>query len=229
MEEMDMKQALVVGATGLVGRHIVKELIKSNKYEEIHLLTRSKSLFSDHPKVKEHIIDFDFLDLKKHLFDQVSDVFIAIGTTMKKVKSQEQFIKVDYTYPLRIAEYATEAGADKILLVSSMGASRNSRFFYSRVKGTLEDQILMLNHPSVHIFRPSLLTGERFENRPGERAAEVVSKPLSFIFKGKLEKYVPVRGASVASVMVEVAQVDSKGIHVYESNLIHRLGEVLKK
>lgn len=222
-----MKQALVVGATGLVGRHVVKELINSEQYQEIHLLTRRRTVFSENPIVTEHLLHFDDLEGKKPLFEKVDEVFIALGTTMKEAQSQEKFIKVDFTYPLRIAELATECEVAKLFVVTAMGANRDSAFFYSRVKGKLEDRLILLNHPSLHILRPSLLIGERFEFRAGEKTAEWIARPLSFFLTGQLEKYKPVKGTTVAAVMREVAQIESYGTHIYESDLLSRLGEVL--
>ncbi|MCE7791372.1 NAD-dependent epimerase/dehydratase family protein [Salipaludibacillus sp. CUR1] len=223
-----MKKAAVAGATGLVGRHIVKELINSRKYDEIHILTRRRTPFFKHPLVREHIVSFEELEGIGPVFEEINDIFVALGTTMKQAKSHEEFIKVDYTYSLKIAELAKEYGADTFTVVSATGANRESRFFYNRVKGTLEEALISLNLPSLHIFRPSLLIGERYEFRAGEKSAEWLSKPLSIFMKGPLDKYKPVKGSYVAASMYAVAQKESRGLHIYESPLIQRLGKVLK-
>ncbi|WP_233254424.1 NAD(P)H-binding protein [Salipaludibacillus keqinensis] len=223
-----MKKALVAGATGLVGRHVVKELINSKKYDEIHLVTRRRTPFYKHPLVQEHLISFDELDQIDEVFEKVNDVFVTLGTTMKQAKSHQAFIKVDYTYPIKLAEMAKKYHTDRFLLVSAMGADRESRFFYNRVKGTLEEGLMTMKLPALHIFRPSLLIGERYEFRAGEKSAEWLSKPLSFFLIGSLKKFKPVKGSHVAASMYEVAQQDSPGTHIYESDQIRHLGHVLK-
>ncbi|WP_280771066.1 NAD(P)H-binding protein [Salipaludibacillus daqingensis] len=223
-----MKKAIVAGATGLVGRHVVKELINSQHYDEIHILTRRKSPFHKHPLVKEHLVQFDDLDEVDDVFKDVDDVFVTLGTTMKQAKTKEAFIKVDYTYPVKLAEKAKENGVDKFLVVTAMGADRDSRFFYNVVKGTLEERLINLELPSLHIFRPSLLIGERYEFRAGEKSAEWLSKPLSYVMKGKFKKYRPVKGSYVSAGMHAVAQKDTSGVHIYESDLINHVGHILK-
>ncbi|WP_416147839.1 NAD(P)H-binding protein [Salipaludibacillus sp. HK11] len=223
-----MKKALIAGATGLVGKHVVKELINSQHYDEIHILTRRSSPFHKHPLVQEHLVSFDELDEVDDVFQHVDDVFVTLGTTMKQAKTQEAFIKVDYTYPVKLAEKAVKHGVERFLIVTAMGASRNSRFFYNVVKGTLEERLINLEIPSLHIFRPSLLLGERYKVRTGEKSAELLSKPLSFLMRGRLEKYKPVKGSTVAAVMHEVAQQNSNGFHIYESDQMNYLGDILK-
>jgi len=223
-----MKKAVVAGATGLVGRHLVKELINSQHYDEIHILTRRRSPFHKHPLVTEHLVSFDDLDEINGVFEQVNDFFVTLGTTMKQAKTKEAFIKVDYTYPVKLAEKAKDHGADRYLIITAMGADRDSRFFYNVVKGTLEERLINLELPSLHIFRPSLLIGERYEFRAGEKSAEWLSKPLSYVMKGRLEKYRPVKGSYVAAAMHAVAQKNSGGVHIYESDQLNHLGEILK-
>ena len=222
-----MKKAVVVGATGLVGGHLVNELVNSGLYEKIHILTRRKTKFNIYPEVTEHMVDFDNLEAESALFHGVDDVFVTTGTTMKKAKSKKVFMKVDYTYPLRIAKLAKEAGATRFLIVSAIGSNPEAAFFYSSVKGKLENALVLLDLPSLHMFRPSLLTGKREDFRLGERAAEWFSKPLSLLFIGPYEKYKPVQGKYVAIAMYAVAQQKSSGAHIYESDKIRKLGKVL--
>lgn len=223
-----MKKAVIVGATGLVGRHVVKELINSQYYDEIHILTRRSSPFHKHPLVTEYLVNFDDLDEVDDVFEQADDVFVTLGTTMKQAKSKEAFIKVDYTYPVKLAEKAKSHGIERFLVITAMGADRDSRFFYNVVKGTLEERLINLELPSLHIFRPSLLLGERSEFRAGEKSAAWLSKPLSYLMKGRLDKYRPVQGSDVAATMHAVAQTNSLGTHIYESNQIIHLGHILK-
>ncbi|WP_257009684.1 NAD-dependent epimerase/dehydratase family protein [Evansella halocellulosilytica] len=221
-----MKKALIAGATGLIGKQLVRELIAGGYYSEVHILSRKQTSFNDQ-HVIEHVIDYDSLEQYDHLFESIDDVFICLGTTMKKAKTKKQFIKVDYVYPTKIAELSQKAGVKKLLVVSAIGSDRESRFFYNRVKGKLEEALVILNLPSLHIFRPSLLIGEREEFRLGEQAAAYFTAPVSFLLAGPLEKYKPVKGKDVAAVMRAVAQEESRGVHIYESDKIRHLGKVL--
>lgn len=223
-----LKRAIVAGATGLIGSHVVKELLNSNMYSEIHILTRRPTLFANNPAIYEHVIDFAELEDAEFLLRAEDDIFVTLGTTMKKAKSKETFMEVDYSYPLKLAELSKKQSAARFLIVSSMGADSDSRFFYSKVKGELEDSLIKLKLPSLHIFRPSLLLGERDEIRAGEKTAGLISQPLSFLPVGPFEKYKPLPGSHVAAVMYAVSQRESRGLHIYESDQIRHLGEVLK-
>ncbi|MFA9556430.1 NAD(P)H-binding protein [Evansella sp. AB-rgal1] len=222
-----MKKALVAGATGLIGELLVLELIRSGQYNEIRIITRRQTKYHDEHLVLEYIIDFDKIDQYDHLFHNIDDVFVCLGTTMKKAKSKKQFMKVDYTYPIAIGKLGLENDVKQYVIVSSIGADRDSRFFYSKVKGKTEEKLISMMLPSIHIFRPSLLVGDRGEFRLGEKAAELVGRPFSLLLIGPLEKYKPVKGTYLAKAMCTVAQEDSSGVHIYESDQILRLGKIL--
>lgn len=226
---IEIKKALVAGATGLVGRSLVYELLESGIYSEIRILARRKTEFSDKRGVQEHIIDFDELARHESILEGIDDVFVTLGTTMKKAETKDNFIQVDYTYPVQLAELAKQSGAKRFLIITAAGSDPKSPFFYSRVKGQLEEKLLSLGLPSLHIFRPSLLTGERDEFRLGEKAAEAASRKLSTLFRGPLEKYKPVEGRFVAAAMKAIAQEESSGTYLYESDKISDLGMHTKK
>ncbi|MDQ0257416.1 uncharacterized protein YbjT (DUF2867 family) [Evansella vedderi] len=222
-----MKKALVAGATGLIGKNVLVELVQSGSYDEIRIVTRRKTNI-DQPIVKEYVIDFDQLEKHSELLHGVEDVFVCLGTTMKKAKSKKKFMKVDYTYPLKLGKLAKEANVRQFLIVTSIGADRDAAFFYSRVKGKLEEALVALELRSLHIFRPSLLVGKREELRIGEKAAEVIGKPLSIFLVGPYGKYKPVKGTYLAKAMYMVAQEESSGVHIYESDQIRLLGEEIQ-
>ncbi|RNA67882.1 NAD-dependent epimerase/dehydratase family protein [Alteribacter keqinensis] len=223
-----MKTALVAGTTGLVGEKLVRELIKSNVYEKITLISRRETGFSEEQSVHERLVSFDDLAKDEDCF-ATDDIFVCLGTTLKKAKSKGQFEKVDYEYPVKMAQLAKKQGASRFLIVSAIGADPESSFFYSKVKGRLEEALIMLRLPSLHILRPSLLLGSRNEFRLGEKTAEVLGKPLSLALVGPLEKYKPVKAEHVAMVMCALAQEESSGIHIYESDRIRHLGKVLEE
>ncbi|SDZ66837.1 Uncharacterized conserved protein YbjT, contains NAD(P)-binding and DUF2867 domains [Evansella caseinilytica] len=222
-----MKKAVVAGATGLIGHHLVQELIRSGCYDTIRILTRRETSFAEHERIDERVVDFEQLENHAELLRGIDDVFVCLGTTMKKAKSRKKFMKVDYTYPLKMASLAEKEKVTRFLIISSIGADRESRFFYSRVKGKLEEALVLLDFRSLHIFRPSLLTGKRQEFRFGEKVALWMSKPLSALLIGPYEKFRPIKGKYVALTMCAAAQENSSGVHIYESDKIRHLAKVL--
>lgn len=212
------KKAVVAGATGMVGQALLDKLLADSYYSEVHAVVR-KATGRKHDKLTERIVDFDRLDLDASSL-LGSDVFCTLGTTIKKAGSQEQFRKVDYEYPLKLAEQASTNGAEQFLIVTAMGADTKSMFFYSRVKGEVEKQLRLLKLPGLSIFQPSLLTGEREEVRRGELLAEAVARRLPFLFKGPFRKYKPIAAVTVAEGMIRAARLNRRGITVYESDAI---------
>lgn len=204
------KTALVVGATGLVGNFCLEMLVASQLYQKIIVLSRKRltpQLFG----VENIVTDFSNLsELQPKL--SVDHVFCALGTTMAKAGTQQQFRKVDFEYPLKIAEIAKAAGAKKFLLVSAIGADSQSKIFYSRVKGELEEAIEKLNYESLLIFQPSILLGKREDFRWGEMIGKQVAKALSFMFVGALKPYKGINAIDVAKAMVVMANQNTRGI-----------------
>ena len=224
---MDKRAALLVGATGLVGGHCLNYLLKDDKYHQIVALTR-RNLDFRNPKLEQYIVDFDRLE---NYTDQIKadDIFCCLGTTIKKAGSQEAFRQVDYHYPLQIAKLAVKNGARQFLLISSLGANKDSKIFYNRVKGEIEAAIREIPFYGIQIFRPSLLVGERAEYRTGEKVGEFFLKMVKPVMIGKWKKYRAITAANVAKAMVEIAKTDLKGIHIYESNQIQFFCDQLKK
>ena len=164
------------------------------------------------PKVEVHEVDFDRLAEHERLF-VVDQIICALGTTIRQAGSQAAFRKVDFEYPLAIATLGHRQGARHFLLVSALGANRDSRIFYNRVKGELEDQLRSLGYRSVTIARPSLLVGPRKERRVFEQ----IGAWIGGIVPGR---YRPVRAEAVAVSLVTAARVDAPGLHILESEQI---------
>ena len=212
------RSALIVGGTGLVGSHCLQFLLASPEYASVTALVR-KSAGINHPKLREQIVDFGSLvDLPA-----AEDLYCALGTTIKKAGSQPAFRRVDFEYPLQIAERGLNAGAKQFLLVSSVGANSKSGNFYLRTKGELEDALRNLPFAGLHIFRPSFLVGERKEQRTGEGIGVAISEALKFAMVGSLRKYRPVQANTVALAMVKAALRGDSGAHVYEYSEIESL------
>jgi uncharacterized protein YbjT (DUF2867 family) len=216
------RTALIAGASGLVGSHLLRMLLQSERYSQVISVGR-RELAIIHPKLDQQIVDFD--NLKKSASELAADdVFCCLGTTIEKAGTKEAFYKVDHTYVTQLAEITLRRNASQFLVVSSMGADAGSRVFYNRVKGEMERDVRALGFQSLHIFRPSLLLGEREEHRTGEEIGAKIMKPLSKLMFGPLRKYRPIKAGTVAGAMLRVAAQDRKGDKVYLSDEIERLG-----
>ena len=211
-------KAILVGATGLIGKHLLNQLLNSEKYTKLKVLSRKK-IALEHPKLVQVIVNFDQLSNYKDEFD-ADAVFCTLGTTMKKAGSKEAFITVDYTYPLTLAKICSEKNIPQFHLVTAMGASSNSAIFYNKVKGDIESAISKLNLLSVFIYRPSMLIGHRNEVRNGEKIGQVIMQFLNFAFIGPLKKYRAIKGETVATAMLKQSLQASKGVMYLESDTI---------
>lgn len=201
------KIAVVVGATGLVGGHLVDQLLEDHTIKEVKIFVRRAASIK-HPKLTVHVVDFNNPDTFKNLVTG-DMVFSCMGTTIKTAGSQDAQYKVDYTYQFEFAEMASENKVSDYFLVSSSGANSGSMFFYPRIKGQLEEQVKKLGFKKVVIVRPSLLVGERPEERMGEKFGEKFMNMFGSIIPG-LKKYKPILGAQVASAMLNVSKSNTK-------------------
>jgi uncharacterized protein YbjT (DUF2867 family) len=212
-----MKNALIIGATGLVGKNLVKETLASNLYKNVIVFTR-RNLNIENPKLKEYIVDFDNLQAFK-IDEKIDECFCALGTTIKKSGKEGQ-IKVDYTYVLNSALWCEANNVNKFLVVSSKGADYNSKIFYTRLKGQLEEAVKKINIPSVYIVRPSLILGDREEFRLGELIGQYAFKLINPLMNGKLKKYKAVSGNQIARCMIHLAQDEKQEKITIESDFI---------
>jgi uncharacterized protein YbjT (DUF2867 family) len=202
-----MATALLAGASGLVGGECLDVLCDEPRYSSVRVVTR-RDLGGRvrHPKVRQHIVDFDDLEASSDVL-RADHVFCTLGTTIRKAGSQERFRAVDYGYPLALARVTAVNGATHFSLVSSLGANPESRFFYSRVKGDLEQALTDLALPSLAIFRPSVIAGDRGESRPFERLAERLLRLAPRSVR-------PVPARTIARAMVAVALEEPPGVTV---------------
>jgi uncharacterized protein YbjT (DUF2867 family) len=217
-------EAILLGASGLIGRELLALLLADQRYTTIHLPLRKK-LEVDHPKIKTHLIDFDRA-IETFKPGKVDDLFIAFGTTIKQAGSQENFEKIDKGYPLAIAGIAREAGCRRCFMVSAVGASSRSKVFYSRIKGEIEDTLKAMSFEGLHIFRPSLLLGDRKESRPLEAFSIAIMKGITRIKHNLLGQYSAVYALDVARAMLEcAATATDHPVQIYHYNEIYRLAK----
>jgi uncharacterized protein YbjT (DUF2867 family) len=217
------RTALLLGATGLVGGELLTLLLADPEYGRVTVLVR-RNLPRMHAKLVQRVVDFKDLSKAADAY-KVDDVFCCLGTTIKKAGSQEAFRVVDYEYPLESAKLAARQGAGQYLLITALGADAKSSVFYNRVKGEVEDAVGKLPLKSLHIFRPSLLLGDRQESRTGEKLATAVMKPLGFLLVGPLKKYRGIQASTVAQAMLRTAKRNVAGRHAYNSDVIQEMGK----
>jgi uncharacterized protein YbjT (DUF2867 family) len=204
------RTALLAGASGLVGGHLLRVLLTSGRYERvIAVVRRSLPNAANHPWLTELVVDFARLGDVRHRL-VADDVFCALGTTIRKAGSQRRFREVDFEYPLKLAQLTRGAGARHFSIVSSMGANARSPFFYSRVKGEMERGLQNMGWPSLTIVRPSVIGGERPESRPLERLAERLLR-----FAPAAIRTVPAE--SIANAMLACAIEERPGCRIVQS------------
>ena len=212
---MTSRKAFIVGATGLIGKYLTSLLLDSDRYDEVVAITRKP--LGKHTKLKNLLGGYDDLE---QLSDNIrgDDIYCCLGTTMKTAGSKENFRKVDYDYPLKIAQIAAQNRANQFLVVTAMGASARSNVFYNRVKGELEEELAKIPFEGLHIFRPALLLGKRQEKRMGENIAQVIFSVINGLFMGPLKKYKAIDYRKVANAMFSVAAEAKKGVYTYGSD-----------
>lgn len=173
-----------------------------------------------HRKLKTVITQFSNLEHELSNI-QAHDIYCCLGTTIKKAGSQEAFKAIDYTLVVTVAELMRQQGAEQFLVISAMGADKDSKVFYSRVKGEMELALQELDYPCLRIIRPSLLLGKREEFRLGEKIGVLLTPVLKPFMMGSLKKYSPIEAKKVAEFMVKITKdYPESRTNVYESNQI---------
>jgi len=198
--------AIVIGATGATGTALLEQLIIDNLFSKIIVFSRTKPLISS-DKIIVNIVDFEKIELWKHKI--IGDViFSALGTTKKDAGSKEAQYKVDFTYQYKIAISAAENKVRKILLVSSIGANKNSIFFYPKIKGELEIEVKKLSFEGIYIFQPPLLIRQKEKIRLNEKVLILLFRVLNKL--GILLSQRPMDITILAKKMVLISKKESK-------------------
>lgn len=212
------KVAVVLGATGLVGKALVLQLIQDYRYDQIHLIGRT-ALDFDHYKIKETL----YLNLEEGLKEQPikgDHLYCCLGSTKHKTPQMAAYKKIDVEIPLLAASQAREASFEAVLIVSALGANAQAKNFYSQMKGTMENELLALELPKIHFVQPSLILGARKEFRLGELLLKGIMKALFFIWHGPLKEYKPIHAKDIAKAMIWLANTPYETKSVTSSKLI---------
>ncbi|MFT6883644.1 MAG: hypothetical protein ACJAVY_002450 [Marinoscillum sp.] len=215
---MANKTAVVLGSTGLVGNELVNLLVESSHYTKVKIITRRKLSGQESDKVEQVLIQN--LDDLESFSSRLSgdDYYCAIGTTIKKAGSKEAFSKVDHDYPISFAKVAlSHPSFSQYLIVTAAGSDPKSSIFYNKVKGQVEKALMELKLPSLSVFRPTLLLGDRSEYRFGEVVMTGIVKIFTFFLSEKSSAVIAIQAEAVANAMLKVAATGKSGINAYSS------------
>lgn len=213
----------MIGGTGLVGHELLLILAHMPEVRSIKAISRNP-LGRIPPKTENIITDLDKLEQHQDLLR--AQIFICcLGSTIKKAGSQEAFRKVDFDHVIHFAKIAEQVGAQKFLVISAMGADADSKIFYNRVKGEMEQALRALKIPQIEIFRPSLILGDRKEKRLGEDIAKALTPFLQPLMRGPLRKYRAISATDIAKAMALATVNFHPGFHIYNSPKIQAIAD----
>jgi uncharacterized protein YbjT (DUF2867 family) len=208
-----MKKAIIFGSTGFVGSHLLSELLNSSDYAQVTAVVRKKLSIS-HPKLNTVIGDYHSL---RTLEADVSadEIFLALGTTRKATPDKTTYYQVDHDYPVLAAQIAKARGAKSVFLVTAVGANPHSHISYVKTKGETERDIIALDFEHTHIFRPSMITGNRQEKRPWEKAMIGIWSVIDLFLVGQADRYKGITGQDIAKAMKNSAILQSQKLTIY--------------
>ena len=208
--------AVIIGATGAVGREILEEVLEKEFYKKVYVLGRSSvTKLVDNEKLEKIVVDFENLEFDINILNN-ADVFAALGTTIKIAKTKENQRKIDLGYTINFAKMC-EGRVKSFNVVSAIAANSRSKSFYSSLKGELEEQLQKMNLGTLRIYRPSLLISKRSDKRMMEDFFIKLSPMIKFILHGKFKKYSPIEVELLGKEMVRFA-IENKGEKTYTYN-----------
>jgi uncharacterized protein YbjT (DUF2867 family) len=214
-------KAIIAGASGLIGSSLLTILLNEPFYAEVTALVRRKTGLI-HTKLTEIIVDFDKLDEYSAEINGHA-IFCCIGTTKNKTPDLKDYYKIEHDYPVRLAQLAVKNGVKQYHYISSVGADKDSAAYYTKYKGQTEHDLQHLNLPSLHIYRPSILTGERKDHRPMEKFASVLMYILNPLLIGSLKKYRSIPAKTVAVAMYKQSINSDAGVFIHPSDQIKQI------
>jgi uncharacterized protein YbjT (DUF2867 family) len=218
------RRALLIGATGLTGGHLLGCLLADHRYDAIHVLSR-RALPAREDRLHPHMVNFDDLSAQ-HVAFRVDDVYCCLGTTIRQAGSRVRFRLIDYDYPMMIARAAREGGAETMIAISALGADPGSRNFYLQTKGELERDLECLAFRHLVLVRPSLLVGRRETKRLMEGVGMWLLPKLAMLMQGPLKPYRAIKASVVAHAMHHLAWQEARGTRVVASDQLQVLGKL---
>ena len=209
----------------MIGSYLLEAILKDDYFSTVRIIVRRSYQKTDQ-KMEVKLVDFNDAESFKLALEGCDTIFCCIGTTQKNVKGDNQlYRKIDFDIPLKAARFGKEIGCEKFVIVSSAGANSRSTTFYLRLKGELEDAIHSVGLETVHIMQPSMLLGDRKEQRTGESLLQNSTKLISGLFFGFLRKYKAIHGKTVAAAMLNAAKKEDKGFFKYTYDEIKEMAD----
>jgi len=214
-------KALIFGASGLVGSELLKLTLNDPVFSHVTITVRKKLPLTN-SKLTQILATFENLEENKEKL--IGDVlFSCLGSTKAKTPDYKDYYKIDHDYPLLGSQLAIQNGTEYIHFVSSLGAKASSSNTYIKMKGEVENDISNLSFKGVHIYRPSLITGNRNESRPLEKIGTAIFSFINPLLIGSLKKYQSISAKEIAKAMLSQAKKNIAGVHIYPSNIIKEL------
>ena len=219
-----MKTALLFGSTGLVGGHVLNQLIQNDNYSKIKIFVRS-SIQINNSKIE--VIQTDFNNLEKHKEEIEGDeCFFCIGTTKKNSPDKNEYQRIELDIPKQVAQIAKSNNVKSYFFVSSGYANSKSSGDYLKYKGLVEEEILSLGFSKIGIMRPSFILGNRKEFRLGEKIGIIIFKLLNPLFVGPLKKMRSIHSETIAKAMINLCNEKSDLRKIIESDKIWEVAEL---
>jgi uncharacterized protein YbjT (DUF2867 family) len=216
-----MKKAIIFGASGFVGSQLLLELLNHPDYKEIYAVVR-KPLDVEHSKLNVLIGSFDSMPkLIENL--SVDEVFFALGASQNSKQSSVEFYQIDHDYPVLASKTLKQNGAKSVFLVTAAGANASSKIKYVRTKGETERDIIALDFDYTHIFRPTMIVGNRKDKRPFEKIGMKIWKLIYPIFIGKQVDYNEIDGKDIAKAMANATSNQSDKVKIYNWREMNQL------
>jgi uncharacterized protein YbjT (DUF2867 family) len=215
------KHAIVIGANGLIGSELTKQLLLDETYEMVSLIVR-RPVELEHEKLDLRIVDFRDLHKDWDLF-KCDDMFYCLGTTRSDTPKKADYYKVEHDYCINVAKISHHNKVKRFLYISSSGANSKSIFYYLKIRGEVEEAISAIGFESLHIFRPYVLIGKREMVRFGEGMAQFFLKVFNFMMVGFLKNFKGMPAPLLAKAMLHYAHSDKKGVFIHSNRELHEL------
>lgn len=214
-------RVIIAGSSGLIGSELLRLLLENENITSVLALVRKVQPIQ-HPKLEQLKLNFDSLyEYRNNIHGDA--IYCCLGTTQKKTPDRIEYRKIDHDYPVILAEIAAENKIEQYHFISALGANKKSSAFYNRLKGETEEDISRLSIPSIHIYQPSLLSGNRPEKRVLERISIAAMKFINPLLTGSLKKYRSIEATAVATAIIKQTFNSQGGIYFYPSNKIQEL------
>jgi hypothetical protein len=214
-------KAIIIGASGLIGSTLLDILLTQPEYTEVFVLVR-KEIAVKHKKLTQLVVDFDKLDDYADVITGHA-IFCCLGTTKKNTPDKNTYRKIDHDYPVKLAQIGAKNGVEQFHIVTALGADPNSSIAYPKLKGETEEDVKKSGIKSIYIYQPSMITGDRKENRPLEKIITVIMRVIDPLLIGSLKKYRSIPAKTIAMAMFKQSLTNNEGIFAYPSDKIKQI------